>query len=160
MKSIIKTIFIALPLLCVVSCGNIEKTAVHTDKTAASSVTVSLFSARTAAPSVSALVESVQDWSLTLENADDSESSSSTGFSLSKDKTLLSFVSDFVHNRPQKINVFFLKKFEFVMRQMLSYGGMYFFRTTGFSISKSIISEIFCRSGIISIARSLSSCMT
>ena len=55
----------------------------------------------------------------------------------------LSFVSDFVHNRPQKIKVFFLNKFEFVMRQMLSYGGMYFFRTAGFSISKSIMSEIF-----------------
>ena len=71
----------------------------------------------------------------------------------------LSFVSDFVHNRPQKIKAFFLNKFEFVMRQMLSYGGMYFLRMTGFSISKSILSEIFSRSGIISSARSLSSCM-
>ena len=71
----------------------------------------------------------------------------------------LSFVSDFVHNRPQKIKVFFLNKFAFVIRQILSYGGMYFFRTTGLSISKSIWSDTFCRSGIISRAKSLSSCI-
>lgn len=42
----------------------------------------------------------------------------------------MSFVIDFVHNRPHKIKAFFLNKFEFVMRQILSYGGMYFLRMT------------------------------